>query len=135
MEIKVNKEIRNYTESIAFGLNLRQCFFSVTACIIAVIIYFICIDHLGLEVTSWFCMLGAAPFAALGFVTYQGMNAEQIFVTFVRSLILQHTELIDEPYNLYYEIMKDYINDKQKEGVKKHAKKLRKNKKTEQGKI
>lgn len=135
MEIKVNKEIRNYTESIAFGLNLRQCFFSVTACIIAVIIYFICIDHLGLEVTSWFCMLGAAPFAALGFVTYQGMNAEQIFVTFVRSLILQHTELIDEPYNLYYEIMKDYINDKQKEGVKKHAKKLCKNKKTEQRKI
>lgn len=135
MEIKVNKEIRNYTESIAFGLNLRQCFFSVLACVVAVLIYFICIDHLGMEMTSWFCMLGAAPFAALGFITYQGMNAEQIFITFIRSLILQYTNLIDEPYNLYYEIMKDYINDKQKEGVKKHAKKLRKNKKTEQRKV
>ena len=74
MEIKVNKEIRNYTESIAFGLNLRQCFFSVLACIVAVAIYFLFIDHLGMEMTSWLCMLGAAPFAALGFIKYQGMK-------------------------------------------------------------
>ena len=67
-----------------------------------------------MEMTSWCCMLGAAPFAALGFINYQGMNAEQIFM----------------PYNLYYEIMKDYIDRKQKEGVKKNVKKLRKNKKT-----
>lgn len=131
MEIKVNKEIRNYTESIAFGLNLRQCFFSVLACIVAVAIYFLFIDHLGMEMTSWCCMLGAAPFAALGFINYQGMNAEQIFMTSIRSLILQYTNLIDQPYNLYYEIMKDYIDRKQKEGVKKNVKKLRKNKKTE----
>ena len=25
MEIKINKEIRNYTESMFFGLNARQC--------------------------------------------------------------------------------------------------------------
>ena len=120
MEIKVNKEIRNYTESIAFGLNLRQCFFSVLACIVAVAIYFLFIDHLGMEMTSWCCMLGGAPFAALGFINYQGMIAEQIFITY-----------IDQPYNLYYEIMKDYIDRKQKEGVKKNVKKLRKNKKAE----
>ncbi len=29
MEVKVNKEIRNYTESIYFGLSLRQFIFSV----------------------------------------------------------------------------------------------------------
>lgn len=27
MEIKLNKEIREYTESIFFGLTMRQCFF------------------------------------------------------------------------------------------------------------
>ena len=27
LEIKVNKEIRNYTESIFFGLSMRQFFF------------------------------------------------------------------------------------------------------------
>ncbi len=131
VEIKVNKEIRHYTESIAFGLNLRQCFFSVIACIAAVGIYFLFIDHLGIEVTSWCCMLGAAPFAALGFVNYQGMNAEQIFITCIRSLVLQYTDLIDQPYNLYYEIMKDRLKQKKKECVKKNVKKLRKNKKAE----
>ena len=40
MEVKINKEIRNYTESIFFGLSLRQFFFSVLACIVAVFIYF-----------------------------------------------------------------------------------------------
>ena len=76
-------------------------------------------------------MLGATPFAALGFINYQGMNAEQIFITSIRSLILQYTNLIDQPYNLYHEIMKDYIDRKQKEGVKKNVKKLHKNKKAE----
>ncbi|MFR2767536.1 MAG: PrgI family protein [Thomasclavelia sp.] len=27
MEVKINKEIREYTESIFFGLTMRQCFF------------------------------------------------------------------------------------------------------------
>ena len=34
MEVKINKEIRNYTESMFFGLSLRQFVFSVLACII-----------------------------------------------------------------------------------------------------
>ena len=130
MEIKVNKEIRNYTESIFFGLSMRQCFFSAIACIVAVGIYFLCVDTLGIELTSWFCMIGAAPFAALGFITYQGMNAEQIFITLIRSLILQNTNLFDEPYNLYHEILKGFIERKQKEGVVKNVKKLFKVKKT-----
>ena len=34
MEVKINKEIRNYTESMFFGLSMRQFLFSVLACII-----------------------------------------------------------------------------------------------------
>ena len=40
MEIKINKEIRGYTESMFFGLNLRQFLFSVLAVGVAVAIYF-----------------------------------------------------------------------------------------------
>ena len=36
MEVKINKEIRDYTEAIFFGLSLRQFIFSVLACGIAV---------------------------------------------------------------------------------------------------
>ena len=34
MEVKINREIRNYTESMFFGLSMRQFIFSVLACII-----------------------------------------------------------------------------------------------------
>ena len=40
MEVRINREIREYTESMFFGLTLRQFIFSVLACAIAVLIYF-----------------------------------------------------------------------------------------------
>lgn len=130
MEIKINKEIRNYTESIVLGLTLRQCFFSILACIVAVIVYFIFIDVLGLEVTSWLCIVVAIPFAALGFVSYQGMNFERILINVWRSFLMSHRQLIFKPYNLYYEILKDYIENQRKESMYSNDKKLRKIKKT-----
>lgn len=130
MEIKINKEIRNYTESIVLGLTLRQCFFSIMACIVAVIVYFIFIDVLGLEVTSWLCIVVAIPFAALGFVSYQGMNFERILINVWRSFLMSHRQLIFKPYNLYYEILKDYIENQRKESMYSNDKKLRKIKKT-----
>ena len=42
MEVKINKEIRNYTESMFFGLSLRQFVFSVLACGVAVGLYSCC---------------------------------------------------------------------------------------------
>ena len=45
MEVKINKEIREYTEGIFLGLSLRQCFFSFLACVMAVIFYFLFIDY------------------------------------------------------------------------------------------
>lgn len=36
MEVKMNKEIRNYQESMFMGLNLRQCIFSLLAIAVAV---------------------------------------------------------------------------------------------------
>lgn len=77
MEIKINREIRNYTESMSFGLLLRQFIFSVIDCGVAVGLYFLLKPHLGTETVSlsWVCILGAAPFATLGFVKYNGMTA------------------------------------------------------------
>ena len=36
MEVKINREIRNYTEAMFFGLSMRQFIFSVCACVVAV---------------------------------------------------------------------------------------------------
>ena len=63
MDVKINKEIRDYSESMFFGLSLRQFVFSVLACGIAVLIYFRLEPLLGLETTSWICIVAAFPFA------------------------------------------------------------------------
>ena len=77
MEIKINREIRDYHESMFMGLSLRQTLCSVLAIGAAVGLYFWLNPILGTEATSWVCMIGAAPFAALGFVSYHGMPAEK----------------------------------------------------------
>ena len=123
MEIKINKEIRSYTESIFFGLSVRQFIYSVLACGIAVLIYFGVIDTFGMEITSWFCILGAAPFAAIGFISYQSMTMEKILYEAFRSLLLKKTELIDKPFNLYYETAKPIIRKQIKENTKRNVKK------------
>lgn len=135
MEIKINKEVRSYTESIFFGLSPRQFIYSILACLVAVVIYFLTIDTLGMETTSWLCILGAAPFASIGFITYQSMTMENIVLEFFKSVLLKHTELIDKPINLYYELAKPIIEKSKKEGLKRNAKKFIKIQKTKQGKV
>lgn len=132
-EIKINKEIRDYTESIFFGLSLRQSIFSIIACIIATGIYFLFNDKLGIEMTSWLCMLGAAPFAALGFIRFQGMYTEDIVKTALYSFLLSSTNLINKPFNLYEELFNTIINQSRKESIV-HDKKLRKIEKAKQRK-
>lgn len=75
IEIKIPKEIREYQESIFFGLNTRQFVCSLLALGAAVGLYFLLRDTAGTEIAGWACMLGAAPFAACGFVSYHGMTA------------------------------------------------------------
>ncbi len=77
LEVKINKEIRNYTESMFFGLSMRQFLFSVLACGVAVGLFFLLRGRFGTETLSWMCILGASPFAVMGFVRYNGMTAEQ----------------------------------------------------------
>ena len=120
MEIKINKEIRGYTESMFFGLNLRQFMFSVLAVGVAVAIYFGLRNHLGTETVSWLCILGAVPFAALGFLKYNGMPAEKFIAAFIRSEFLMPKKLVFRSTNLYYELTKDAIRKKEKEAMKEH---------------
>ena len=105
MEVKINKEIRNYTESMFFGLTLRQFIFSVLACGMAVLLYFLLRPILGLETVSWVCMLGAVPFAAIGFVKYHGMNAEKFIWAFIKSEVLLPKKLMFGAVNIYEQIL------------------------------
>ena len=114
MEVKINIEIREYTESIFFGLSLRQFIFSICACVVAVILYFLLKPYCGIETLSWVCILGAAPFAALGFIKYNGMTAEKFVAAWIKSMILTPKRLTFKPINLYYEDLKNIENRKVK---------------------
>ena len=120
LEIKINREIRNYTESMFFGLSMRQFIFSLLAVVVAVGLYFLLKPYVGTETVSWMCILGAAPFAALGFVTYHGMTAEQFIWAWLRSELLEPRQLRFESSNIYYEALKGRIEAREKEAYKKH---------------
>ena len=120
MEIKINKEIREYTESMFFGLSLRQFIFSLLACGVAIGLYFLLSPYLGTETVSWVCVLGAVPFATFGFVNYNGMPLEKLIWAWFKSKFLIPKKLLFCPENLYYESVKPYLEKKQKEEMKKH---------------
>ena len=123
MEVKINKEIRNYTESMFFGLSMRQFIFSALAVAVAVVLYFVLKPIVGMETVSWVCILGAAPFAAIGFVTYHGMTAEKFLWAWIKSEILLPKRLTFRPTNLYNEALKDEYTKAEREVMKSHDKK------------
>ncbi len=130
MEVKINKEIRQYSEKIFFGLSLRQFICSALACAVAVGIYFIfkpIFNNTG--TVSWLCMAGAVPFALLGFVKYNGMTAEKFFIAWAKSEILTPKRLIFKPNNLYLDMYRQCEKGKKKDKKLKRDKKNKKSKK------
>ena len=107
MEVRINREIREYTESMFFGLSLRQFIFSVLACGVAVGIYLGLNPILGTETTSWLCIVAAFPFAAMGFLKYNGMTAEKLIAAWIRSTFMIPKVLLFGNTNYYYAMMAD----------------------------
>ena len=105
MEVKINREIRNYTESMFFGLSLRQLIFSALAVAVAVGLYFLMKPYVGTETVSWVCVLGAA---------------EQFIWAWLRSEVLEPRELRFEASTLYYDLLKSSMDKREKEEYKRH---------------
>ena len=137
MEVKINKDIRQYSESIFFGLSMRQFIFSILACLVAVGLYFILRPYFGIETLSWMCILGATPFAILGFVKYNGMTAERFLIAWFRSKFLMPSHFVfksDNYYAIKYKpiiennLKRDFIKNKKEPKDKKDKNKSKKNK-------
>ena len=116
MEVRINREIRDYTESMFFGLSLRQFFFSVLACGVAVGIYLGLNPILGTETTSWLCIVAAFPFAVMGFLKYNGMTAEKFIAAWIKSTFMIPKVLLFGNTNYYYAVM---AGDSEDHGKKK----------------
>ena len=88
MQIPINKDIRRYQEEIFMGLTLRQLLCSGIAIGLAVLIYLWAKPLLGQETASWLCILAAAPIAAAGFFSYDGLPFEKFVIIVLESTVL-----------------------------------------------
>lgn len=107
IEIKINKEVRDYQESIFFGLSLRQFICSAMAIAVAVLLYFLLGRIMGSGEVGWVCILAAFPFAICGFFRYNGMYFEQFAWAFIRSELLYPRQLAYKSENLYAKALAD----------------------------
>ena len=126
MEIRINKEIKDYHESLFMGLSMRQFMCSLGAVGAAVGIYFGLTNVLDKETVSWLCIVCAAPLAAAGFFNYNGMNFEQFVVAYIYSEFLCSGVRTYKSENYIYEAYKEVLKDvsvrkeKNKKGKKKN---------------
>ena len=126
MEIKVNKEIKNYKESIFFGLSFRQFLCSALALGAAVGVYFGLSNFLDKETVSWLCIVCAAPIAVTGFFNYNGLNFEKFIWAVIKSEVLCSGIRLYKSRNIYHELFEEVkLNDRI---FKKKAKSRRKRK-------
>lgn len=77
MEVRINREIRDYSEKLALGLTLREAVFSGLAVAASGGTYFVFSGSLHMEIVSWVCVAAAAPFVFLGFFKYHELSAER----------------------------------------------------------
>ena len=123
MEVKINKEIRDYTEAIffrivpktvyLFRISLRDCRWAL----------FLLHPYMSMETVSWICVLGAAPCVVFGFVKYHGMTAEQFIWAWIKSEILMPKKLVFRSENLYFDAVEPVIKKYEKESLKKEGRK------------
>ena len=125
MEIRINKEIKDYHESLFMGLSMRQFICSLGAVGAAVGIYFGLSNVLDKETVSWLCIVCAAPLAAAGFFNYNGMNFEQFVVAYIYSEFICSGVRTYQSENYIYEAHKEVLKDVsvRKEKTKKGKKK------------
>lgn len=119
MEVKINKEIRDYTEKVYFGLTLRQFIFAVISCIVAVGLYFGLKNVFNKEILSWICILGACPFIAIGFIKYNGLNFENFIISFLKTEFLVSKQLVFKPINFYEVLIRESEEEKNDKKIRK----------------
>jgi len=105
IEVRINKEVRDYQESLFFGLSLRQFLFALLAVLVAVGLYFGLRNVVGSVEIGWICVLTAFPFALCGFFTYNGMTFEKFLLAVIRSELLYPRKLVFLVENLYAQAM------------------------------
>lgn len=101
MEIKINKEIRNYYESVFLGLPLRAVLFSAAGIILSLIAGFSLRGKAGTEAISWVITLIMLPCFLMGYKKVNGMYMEKYLAALIKSEFLTPKRLTLGEDNIY----------------------------------
>ena len=133
MEVKINKDIREFSESIFFGRAISESsvhFFLIGLCDSSNSILYIktFFWNRNIILDMYF---RSSTFAVLGFVKYNGMTAEKFIVAFIKSEFITPKRLTFKSKIIYAEVFKPTIERNLKNGLVKpqHKHKEKKNKK------
>lgn len=97
-----------------FGLSLRQFVFSVLGCLVAAGLFIILKPIFGIETASWICIIGAFPFALLGFLTYNKMPAERFLIVWFKNEFILPKKLAFGNTNIYSRLLDEVKKEKLK---------------------
>lgn len=137
LEVKINREIRNYKEKIFFGFTLKQTIFAIAGVDVGAISYFVLSYRIGGNVASYVSMLLAVPFFVFGFKTKYGMSYGEYIRAKLISKKLEKLKLEDNDNNYLYTISKRYYEMKLNEAAiqQKEERNAEKNEKKRQLKV
>lgn len=107
IEVRINKEVRDYQEGIFFGLTMRQFLCALGAVAVALAVYFFLGPALGGSDVGWACVLAAAPFALCSFYRYNSMTFEQFILAVIRSELLYPKRLVFKSDHLYAKVLEN----------------------------
>lgn len=117
LEIKINKEIKDFHETFFMGLDLRQTAFALLGVVVAVAVNLLSINYgINKELSSWLSIICVMPIAFFGFFKYNGMPAEKFIVAIIKYVITPK-HLLFKPTNLMMEIVADDVEKNLKEEI------------------
>lgn len=104
LQISVPKEIKEYKQVVAFGLTLKQLLWCGAGVLTGAGVFFLIKDKVALDIVAIVCMLSAIPFALMGFINYNGMDAWELFVQWFKVTFLMRP-LKYESTNYYKDLL------------------------------
>ena len=113
MEVKINKNIAEYTEKLFFGLSLRQFLCAAVAVAVSVLLYFLLRNDLPPDILSTVCALGAAPFAFAAFLKVHGLSMERFALAWLLHSLMPRQMTYQAENTLHQAILRQRAKDAQ----------------------
>lgn len=115
LEVRIPKEITEYTEKIIFGLSIRQLFCFVLAITLGITTYLFARLHLGTRAAGYLTMVIVLPLFAVGFLRKNGFPFEKYAALLLRHKFGTHKR------TYHTKLLIDMVPKSEKEVKKSHV--------------